>query len=207
MGKKTVGASRKATFDVSLQPGANKLIAHGSRNGKRVTDATDIEYRLVTVDSSEIAINVGSNADFTDETGRIWIADQSYKNGECGFVGSSLTRVYNSPPDRNILSTKDDPLFQTFVEGIESYRIDVPAGNYTVELLFAETKFEQSGKRCFDVSINSRSFISGLDLAASPGAFRPMMKSLELRTEGGIEIKFSAKTGKPILNGLRVKRS
>jgi beta-galactosidase len=185
----------------------NNLIARGSRNGKRVTDATEVEYRLVTTASPEIAINVGSNADFTDETGRVWIADQPYKKGEWGFVGSAPTRVYNSPPDRNILLTKDDPLFQTFVEGIEAYRIDVPAGNYSVELLFAETKLEQAGKRVFDVSINSQMLISELDPAASPGRFRPLTKSLALRTERGIEIKFSVKAGKAILNGIRIRRS
>jgi len=82
----------------------------------------------------------------------------------------------------------------------------VPAGKYSVELYFSETKFEQPGKRVFDISINSSTVISDMDLVRSPGPFRPSVKTFEITTTGGIEIAFTTKVDKPILNALRVTR-
>ena len=169
-------------------------------------DRTVVTNRSLTVASPEVAINVGSNADYIDGSGRVWVADRPFSQGHWGFTGSGAVRVYGNPPDRNILTSNDDPMLQTFVEGIESYKLDVPAGSYSVELLFAETRFEQAGKRVFDVRINSKPVLTDLDLVASPGAFRPFIKTFDVRTSGGIEISFTAKTGKAILNGVRVAR-
>lgn len=196
----------KARWILSFKDGVNVLEARGSGNGRVANDRVNVTNRNITASSPEIALNVGSNADYIDESGRLWMADQPYKTGSWGFVGPGTTRIYGSPPDKNILSTDDDPLYQTMCEGLDSYKIDVPAGNYSVELLFAETKTEQAGKRVFDVSVNSKPAMVGLDLAASPGAFRPLVKTVEVITTGGIEIKFSAKVGKPVLNGIRVMR-
>jgi len=206
LSSKPVGASRKASWDVTMQPGVNKLIAKGMRNGKSVTDTVDIDYRLVTASSSEIAVNVGSNADFIDSEDRVWLADQPYKTGEWGFVGDKSKYIYSSSPDRNILGTLSDPLYQTMQEGLTAYRFDVPAGKYEIELMFAETKFETAGKRIFDVNINGIAFLNKLDLAATPGPFRPFSRSTTVETKTGIVIDFVAVTGNPVISGIRITR-
>ncbi len=205
MDMKPVGKTRKATFEVTLQPGVNKLTARGTRNGKAVTDTTEIEYRLVKVTSPEIVVNVGSNADFTDAGNRIWLADQPYKKGEWGFLGDNAKRGYGLPPDPNILGTEMDPVFQTNVEGLSAYRFDVPAGEYDVELLFAEKLNSEAGRRVFSISANGRAVIDDLDIFKTVGSRRPLTKTFRVSvTSEGLEIAFAAKNGLAILNGIRV---
>lgn len=202
LGRKPTDGTHKATWNVHFKRGKNTLSARGTST----SDKAEVTFIAVTASSPEIAINVGSNADYTDASGRVWLADRPFKNGTWGFVGAAATRVYGTPGDPNIRETIDDGLFQTMCEGLESYKIDVPAGNYQVELMFAETKNEKAGKRIFDVSINSKPVIAGLDLAASPGAYKPWVKTFDVTTSGGIDISFSSKTGKAILNALRIVR-
>jgi beta-galactosidase len=203
---KLVGEDRKVSWDVVLAPGANTLSTVSRKGEVASRDNATIIFRPVDVNSREIAVNVGSNADFTDANGRIWIADQMYKKGSWGFVGSDAKRIYTAPPDPDILGTLSDPLFQTQVEGLNQYRLDVPDGAYSIELLFAERKFDQPGKRIFDVSINGKPLIEHLDLAATTGRNRALTKEVDVEVKDGISITFRSIVGEPVLSGVRVVR-
>ena len=204
-GKRAVVA-RKATWKVGLENGVNQLLARGVHHGRAVTDKAQIDYKAVTVNSPDIAINVGSNADFTDAENIVWMADQPYRNGSWGFVGNKARRIYSDTPDRDVLGTEADPLYQTMVEGLKAYRIDVPAGEYDVELLFAETKFDAAEKRIFSVAINGSSIIADLDLAKQAGRSNAFSKRVRVRTAGGVSAEFGHVAGEPILSGIRVVR-
>jgi beta-galactosidase len=207
LGSKLVGADRKASWDVVFAPGVNKLSTLSKKSeGAASGDAATIFFRPVDLSSREIAISVGSNADFTDASGRIWIADQMYKKGSWGFVGSDAKSIYSAPPDPNILGTLSDPLFQTQVEGLSEYRLDFPDGAYSVELLFAERKFEEPGKRIFDVSINGKRVIERLDLAATAGLNHAFKRIVDVEVRDGLSITFRSVVGEPVLNGVRILR-
>jgi beta-galactosidase len=206
LGTRSVDASRKVSWDVELKHGTNPLVARGTRGKSGVTDSIIVTFAAVTVNSPEIAINVGSNADFTDERGVIWLADKPYEFGSWGFVGNDAKRIYSRPPDPNILGTLSDPLFQTQVEGLRGYRVDVPDGAYAVELLFAERTFEDPGKRIFNVAINGKRVLDRLDLAAATGRNRAFMKRVDSEVRGGLTVTFEAVVGEPVLSGILVRR-
>jgi hypothetical protein len=206
LGTKTVGASRKASFEVTLQAGVNNLTARGTRNGKRVTDTTEIEYRIITTASPEIAVNVGSNADFTDKTGSIWLADQPYIKGGWGFVGDAAKRGYGLTPDPNILGTDMDPVYQTAVENLTAYRFDLPDGDYEVGMLFTEKLVTSAGKRVFSISANGTPLVTDLDIFAIGGDRRALTRTFKVTAKNGLNFEFAARTGVPILNGIRIKR-
>lgn len=206
LGVKKTDAIRKASWDVNFKNGTNSFVAVGNRSAAKMTDEVNINFNLITVNSPEIAVNVGSNADFIDESGVVWIADQPYKQGSFGFTGQITPTAYGSQNDRNILGTEDDPLFQTMQENLSSYRFDVPAGVYEVELKFAETKFEKPNQRVFDVSINGRKMLEKLDLINDFGAQRAVTKRFRIDTASGIVIDFAAIEGKTILSGVRIRR-
>lgn len=44
------------------------------------------------------------------------------------------------------MGTALDPLYQTQLRGVESYRFDVPDGNYRLTLLFAELDRASPGR-------------------------------------------------------------
>ncbi len=205
LGKKNV-ADRKATWTTAFRNGKNTLSVIARTGNRTATDTAVIEFQEITANSPEIAINVGSNADFTDAAGRVWLADQAYKAGSWGFVGEKSKFIYSTPPDRNILGTLDDPLYHTMQEGLTAYKIDVPAGSYDVELRFAETRHADAGKRIFDVLVNGALFIKGLDLAADVGRNKMYSKSYRFSTKGGLNIEFSPSVGEAILSGIRFRR-
>lgn len=206
LGKKSFDSARKGSWMVRLKPGINKLTARGTR-GKTITvDLARVTFETRTVNSREIAINVGSNASFTDKDGRVWLADQPYSAGSWGYVGEKAKRIFSAPPDRNVLGTDSDPLFQTMLEGLTEYKFDVPDGKYEVELLFAEMKNDLPGKRVFDVLINGILVIEQLDLAATVGRDRPFRRQVNADAKDGLSITLSARIGEPSLSGVRVSR-
>ena len=206
LGKKAVDGTRKTSWEVVLAQGANTFTARGIKEGRVGTDLATIDYTVIDVGSPMIAINAGSNADFTDADGAVWIADQPYETGRWGFLGTDAKRIFSTPPDPNILNTLSDPLFQTQVEGLSEYRVDVPDGLYTVELLFAERRFAESGRRVFDVEINGERVLEKLDIAAIAGRNRAYVKRVGVDARGGISIAFRPLVGEPIVSGIRIQR-
>jgi beta-galactosidase len=189
-----------------MSDGKNPFVARGVKNGKLITDSATVLYTLFFSTSPEIAINVGSNAQFIDAGNTIWLSDGPYRSGTWGHLGDDVTTIYSEPPDKNVLGTLDDPLFQTMQENLTGYRFDVPAGDYQVDLLFAEMKINKPGERVFDVIVNGEKVIEKLDLAKQPGFQHAFIKQCRVNTKGGITIEFKAIEGKPILSGIRVKK-
>lgn len=206
LGKKKPNELHKATWDVTLHDGVNSLTASGAKDKSIITDAAEVHYKLVTVSSPDIAVNVGSNAQFVDESKTCWLADQPYKKGSWGFVGADAKAIYSDSTDKNVLNTTDDPLFQTMQEGLTGYRFDVPAGSYEVELKFVETKFEQPGKRVFDVKINGATVLEKLDLVKEIGTEQAFTRRFRITAKDGIAVDFNAYQGKPVLSGIRLRR-
>ena len=80
------------------------------------------------------------------------------------------------------------------------------AGNYQVDLLFAEMKFDKPGERVFDVKVNGKPVLEKLDLVKQAGAQQAFIQQCRVSSTGGINIEFNAVKGKPILSGVRIKR-
>lgn len=206
MGKQKPNELGKAIWYPEMSDGKNSFTARGVKDGKVITDAAVVSYVLFFSTSDEIAINVGSNAQFIDNDKTIWLSDGPYRPGTWGFLGDHVKTIYSQPPDANVLGTLDDPLFQTMQENLTGYRLDVPAGEYQVDLLFAEMKTNKPGERVFDVIINGEKVIEKLDLAKQQGFQQAFIKQCQVKTGGGLNIEFKAVEGKPILSGIRVKR-
>ena len=150
-----------------------------------------------------LAVDVGSNAQYLDDAGIVWEADQEYTPGGWGHVGGKVVKTA-----RNIPGTNDDHLYQFSREGMEAYRFDVPDDVYRVELLFAEPQYDAPGKRVFDVLLNGRTVIERLDLVKHSGAGRPALLSFHTRAAGGegIKIEFRAAVGLPLVSAILVIR-
>lgn len=203
--------NNKATWEVNLSEEKNTFTARRtlSKDTLDYFDTTEVYFTDTTkpFDNSfrEIAVNVGSNADFIDEGKIVWTADQPYKTGSWGFVGKEAKAVSTG---RNVLSSLDDPLFQTMQEGLEAYRFDVPDGSYEIELRFVEPKFQESKKRAFDVGINGQKIMENFDLVEKSGFMNAFTRKIHIsaRNNQGISIEFSPKTEKPILSAVRVRK-
>lgn len=207
LGKRKPDELHKATWYPEMSDGKNLFTARGIKNGKVITDSAVITYKLFFSTSDEIAINVGSNAQFIDANKTIWLSDGPYRSGTWGYLGDDVKTIYSQPPDANVLGTLDDPLFQTMQENLTGYRLDVPAGDYQVDLLFAELKINKPGERVFSVKINGEVVVDRVDLAKSPGFQQAFIKQCRVNTKGGLNIEFVPLKGKPIISGIKIKKT
>jgi beta-galactosidase len=197
-------------WNVQFVDGDNVLEARGTANGRPVTDRAVVRftYRAPTLaDASvpfeQLGVNVGTHAQYADADGVVWVGDQPYRTGSFGYTGGEA-KMFDK--DLAIEGTRQPPMYFTYREGIESYRFDVPDGDYEVELRFAEPS-AKPGQRVFDVAVNGRVVADKLDLAAQHGLARAVVIRTTLSAVGGngIVATFKAVTGKAILNAIRVK--
>jgi beta-galactosidase len=211
LGTKAPDDVRSATWRVPFLDGDNVLEARGTKGGRNYTDRLDVHfaYRPPRLDDPsvpfhELAVNVGSGAQVADGD-VVWEGDQPYTKGSFGYVGGD-SKMFDK--DLPITNTGEVPLYFTYRSGIEGYRVDVPDGDYEVELRFAEPLALATGERVFDVAINGATVVSGLDLAAQDGVARatPMSFDASAHNGEGLSISFHARQGEPILNAIRVTR-
>ncbi|MEZ5427889.1 MAG: glycoside hydrolase family 2 TIM barrel-domain containing protein, partial [Pyrinomonadaceae bacterium] len=182
LGKKTA-ANNKASWEASLADGKNILTAQATENGLH-SDTTEVFFadtaRPFDRSFREMAVNVGSNADFIDEGQNVWTADKIFRTGGWGFTGDDGAEVSTL---RNAFGSLDDPLFQTMREGLNGYRFDVPDGVFEVELRFVEPKFKEKGQRVFDVKINGQTVCRELDLAGEAGLMMSLTRKFSVAAE------------------------
>jgi beta-galactosidase len=233
LGKREV-IDRQVVFNVPFQQGINSLEA---TDGQGHTDKVEVTFNLIPALLNEqplndLAVNVGSFQYFIeDETDVLWMPDQPYHKGSFGYIGGApdmkTDRQVKVGIAGNILETKSEPVFQTFNEGIQAYRFDVQDGNYTITLCFAEpdakmpatdalynfsdakdTSIAKTGRE-FNISVNGTPVIDHLNLARDYGVRRAVTFDVNAKAsnQGGVEIKFDPVAGKPILCGIRIRKT
>lgn len=203
--------NNKISWEVDLVEGKNEFATQASvsKDTFRYFDTAKVYFtntaKNFDKDFREIAVNVGSNADFIDESKIVWTADKPFQIGNWGFIGNNATEVSTL---RNVSGSLDDPLFQTMRENVSAYQFDVPNGKYEIELRFVEPKFKEGGRRIFDVAVNGKMILKNLDLAKEDGFMQSVIKKIAVSTadDQGIKIKFVAIKDKPILSGVKIKK-
>jgi len=205
-----------AIWQVPFRDGWNILEARGQRGEERLSDRVEVHftYRAPTladpsVPFAELAVNVGSNAQFIDAGHLVWEADQAYLPGGWGYVGGH-TRQYDGSNRKSleIFGTDEDPLYQTYREGLEAYRFDVPAGYYEVELRLADYPLEKPGQRVFHIDVGAQRLLENLDLVRDYGPRHAAVRTVRTRAHGneGVVIRFERVSGEPILSAIRVRK-
>ena len=226
-------------FEVPFVNGVNVLEAVGLFQSEKVRDLLKVDFLMLasdlkstTIPFNEMNIMLGSKRYFEDkENSTIWLPEKEYSAGSWGYVGGTnyvkRTKYGQQPAsDSDILGTNDDPVFQTKRVGINSFKLDVPNGEYTVSLYFAELQTTKSTKmlvynlgnesidntineRIFNVSINKTPVISNLNIASEFGGNTAVVKKFTVVVQNGqgISVDFQPITGEPFLNAIRVYRN
>ncbi|MFW6286847.1 MAG: glycoside hydrolase family 2 TIM barrel-domain containing protein, partial [Candidatus Sumerlaeota bacterium] len=193
-----------STWPVKLKPGKNVVRATVKAGGEEIYDRREIVFRPVPLNLKDggwpgdrLCINVGQTRTYFRDpvSGNTWLPDREYKKNGFGYVDGRVHRTwtYSDPWNdiregngKNIRGTDLDAVFQTFLVGVGEYRIDAPAGEYDVHLLFTEPFAEElrrdpaektgannKGQRVFDVSVNGQKVIERLNLPDDIGVCRP----------------------------------
>jgi beta-galactosidase len=229
LGAKSPDDVRKASWDVPFGDGEHVIEARASgEHGTAVDrmtirmDRTPADLRDPKAPFRELAVNVGSNAQYLDADGLVWLADQPYAAGSAGTFGHLGGKRALLAREVLITNTAQSPMYATYQAGIEGYRVDVPDGDYEVELRFAgtggtagtaaaggaEAASGGSGARVFAVTVNGATVADRLDLTTR-GNVAPATDLTVRATAvngGGIVVGFRALQGQPVLNGIRVRK-
>lgn len=220
-----------ARLDVDFIDGANQLVVRGD-NG--ICDIADFIFTDVQDLSNFSSINVmaGSTRYFIDRKSECtWLPDQMYDPEGGRPWGSVGGRFYMAKSNRGavpasvdeIKGTDIDPVYQTQRKGIESFIADVPDGQYSVYLYFAELEVKRNsesaaytfgvgeggethGERVFDVKINDVKVLQGFDVANQCGEDTAVCRKFRIPVTGGrgLRIDFVPQSGEAILNAIRI---
>lgn len=225
-----------SNWKIEFKSGKNELEAWGIKNGKVFKDKSTIDFILQpqSLFNSSHSFNVllGSKRQFIDDKNQIWLPSQAFTKGNWGTIGGEPFKIKNSSrqqygSDKDIKGTLNDPIYQTQLVGLEAFEMAVPKGKYEVTLHFAELMGngiqsvlpynldsliaegkEVPPQRIFDIYLNDKLIIKGLNIAAQHGIARSVQRKFDciVSDEKGIRLAFKSVTGKPVLNALQIKR-
>lgn len=229
-----------ALFDVPFVRGENQIEAVAEVDGKTMRDIVRVHFHLLDERLKDtnalltgMSVMLGSPRYFEDKTsGVVWLPEQAYRPGGWGFVGGTpYRRRVNTGSilgaDIDIKGTEMNPLYQTQRVGIESFKADVPDGEYSVYLHWAELESGKKkeisvynlgsdarqdisfGGRVFDVSINGTFVLRGFNIAREYGEACAVAKKfiVNVKDGKGLSIDFHKREGEPVLNAIRIYRN
>ena len=238
LGKKKI-ENNYALFDVPFVGGENLLEAVAVTGDNKLRDMLRIQFQLVgsqlkdeAVPFTEINVMLGSPRYFEDRAANVaWIPEQEYKPGSWGFIGGTSHRRKTGfgtmlGSDIDIHGTDMNPIFQTQRVGIKSFKADVPNGEYSVYLHWAELESDKerealvynlgadseqtfAGNRSFGISINGTTVSDDFNVARDYGYARAVIKKFVITVKDGkgVSVDFHKKEGEPILNAIRIYRN
>ena len=238
LGKKKI-ENNYALFDVPFVGGENLLEGVAVTGDNKLRDMLRIQFQLVgsqlkdeAVPFTEINVMLGSPRYFEDRAANVaWIPEQEYKPGSWGFIGGTSYRRKTGfgtmlGSDIDIHGTDMNPIFQTQRVGIKSFKADVPDGEYSVYLHWAELESDKerealvynlgadseqtfAGNRSFGISINGTTVSDDFNVARDYGYARAVIKKFVITVKDGkgVSVDFHKKEGEPILNAIRIYRN
>ena len=238
LGKKKI-EDNYALFDVPFVGGENLLEAVAVTGDNKLRDMLRIQFQLVgsqlkdeAVPFTELNVMLGSPRYFEDRAANVaWIPEQEYKPGSWGFIGGTSYRRQTGfgtmlGSDIDIHGTDMNPIFQTQRVGIKSFKADVPNGEYSVYLYWAELESDKerealvynlgadseqtfAGNRSFGISINGTTVSDDFNVARDYGYARAVIKKFVITVKDGkgVSVDFHKKEGEPILNAIRIYRN
>ena len=238
LGKKKI-EDNYALFDVPFVGGENLLEAVAVTGDNKLRDMLRIQFQLVgsrlkdeAVPFTELNVMLGSPRYFEDRAANVaWIPEQEYKPGSWGFIGGTSYRRKTGfgttlGSDIDIHGTDMNPIFQTQRVGIKSFKADVPDGEYSVYLHWAELESDKerealvynlgadseqtfAGNRSFGISINGTTVSDDFNVARDYGYARAVIKKFVITVKDGkgVSVDFHKKEGEPILNAIRIYRN
>ena len=197
-----VGTTSLTTFsDTGLSPNTTytyTVSAYDNALNESVQSGS-VDVTTLLVANALIRVNAGGGA-YTDGNGNGWSTDSGYNTGNTTSTSSPIS------------GTTNDALYQS--ERWDSggtpelmYSFAVPNGDYTVNLLFAETYSGAFGVglRVFDVLIEGQLVANNLDIYSQVGANAALMKSYAVTvSDGQLNIEFLHVVENPKVSAIEV---
>ncbi|MBF8148597.1 glycoside hydrolase family 2 [Winogradskyella sp. F6397] len=176
---------------------------------------------------NHFGINIGAHFYFNDEERDVtFVPDQAYENGWFGFLDGTpygMTKDKNQGLPHDIKNATSEPLFQTLLEGCSSYKVDIPDGNYKVDLFFVEPQIKSieniynlsnrkedstQKQRVFDVFLNTNLIEKQFNLALEyPQKYGVTLTTeVQINNDEGLTISLKSIEGQPVISGILIEK-
>jgi len=166
--------------------------------GQADSDGNGVGDACEPAGSTVLRVNVGGD-EYVDGNDNIWPADFGYNTGRASYTPDSIS------------GTTDDPLYKSGRwdplpgPGLQ-YSFDVPTGNYTVNLHFAEF-YDAAvvGLRVFDVVIEDELVLDDFDIYREVGLNAALIESFSVAvTDGQLNIEFLHEIENPKISAIEI---
>jgi len=140
----------------------------------------------VTHAQAPVAVRIvsGTTKAYTDSHGSVWAADVDFNAGAVADVTSSIKSTTDPVLYQGERYTQNDTPALT-------YKIPAVAGNYSLNLYFAETYFTSKGQREFNVKVNGATVLTNFDIVAAAGApLTANIQTFPVTSTGTVTIEF-----------------
>lgn len=186
---------------VRLEQGDNVLVVEAALNGRKLRDRA-VWRRADGPGTYRI---LAGQLTVTNTAAGLYGSDNFFSGGEGQLLNKPARG--NPPPPKVVAGAVDQQLYMAYRTGSFSYALPLPNGDYDLTLRFVEPVADQvPGKRVFDVLVQNKPAVPGLDLAATAGPMKAVERSVTLRVEDGqAKIEFVPRAGEAILSSLTIK--
>jgi malectin (di-glucose binding ER protein) len=183
-----------ATFAALL---ATPQPARAQSDAKMAGDSKMAAEPKMTGNPPALRIRAGSDKDFKDHDGNVWIAEVGFEGGE----------TIDRPDDMKIENTKDPGLYRSEHYSMDSFSLKLPNGKYKVNLHFAETfdGVTEPGGRVFSFKVGDKEF-KDFDVCKKAGATqKAYIESVDVDiTDGMLKIIFIPNVENPEINAIEI---
>lgn len=215
----------KFIWKVNVKEGENHFVCR-TLNGE-FSDVLNIHYTLLDTAAftnsnwQQLHFNTGQSRTFFTDTksNEQWMPDKPYTKGTWGYENGEIWNTWPSAGwngtregiHKPIAQTANEPLFQTFVEGLSAWKADVPAGKYRVTIFLCEpftAEQRKNQERVFNISLNGEYWMTQLNIEKQFGVQTAVVldKIIDVKQGQGILVDFKSIKGKTILNGVSLFR-
>jgi beta-galactosidase len=189
----------------------------------------ELEYRFIDLSAfnkqlpaHSVCFNTGQTRTFyhDEEANEDWLPDKSYEKGNWGYKGGEVYRNWpgnkwwngvREGVHKPVALTNDEPVFQTFIEGLSEWKADLPDGKYRITLYLCETLNSSQRKgeeRIQTITVNGETWIKELNLEKQYGLLTAVTLDKEIHciNNKGLSLQFNSVSGKTIMNGIRIQK-
>ncbi len=219
-----------ATVDIPFVNGKNDLKVVSNSQEDTKTIQVFKTQNLKNANFKRFGINIGSHFNFYDEeTNVTFIADKPYSENFYGHLDGTpynITKDHNQGIPNNIKNTNLEGIFQMMLEGCETYKVDIPNGNYRISIFFVEPQIksqiemiynldaskksleETPKQRIFDIFLNDKLIESHFDLAKTyPDKYGVTLTAdMQIEKNEGLTLNLKPIEGKTVISGILIEK-
>jgi beta-galactosidase len=189
---------------VHLQSGNNQVVATAQVAGTTVTDSLQWIY---SGSLCAMRIKAGDLSGYVGPDGARYGSDNFFEGGEGRGINAP-----DAPEDRRsrVTGTDAPALYDSYRAGNFAYNLPLPQGDYKATVRLVEPAESSAGKRVFDIAVNGRVVLAGVDpFALAQGPLKAVDRSFTARSDGGLmRLEFRPRQGEgAIVSALEITAS